>query len=294
MFGVVEQTVSLAPKAGEDYKAVAAAVQVNPMAVLLGSSCPHHLMGTKEAFVDMEPSCYVNHVRGFNGAFQVVQGHGTVTLREEDRKQILVLDVPYVPSMQANLLSAGVKLKDISVQLKGSSVKLQDHDDEILLVSALGDVLGRARYTGQVICTDLHPYSTKSTMASSGVVALQTIASATKSSPDRWHTRRAHVGVDTIKSSSKHEVTTILDIKPSAGAYLPCVSCVGGKLAQHTFLDKGSDADEALAIIHINLCGPFQVAAKDGSLYFLWLKDRNTRYVGVRLVFEKWLPVVER
>ncbi|CAI7752585.1 unnamed protein product [Closterium sp. NIES-53] len=117
------------------------------------------------------------------------------------------------------------------------------------------------------------------------------------------HARIAHVIVYTIKRSAQHEVATGLDIKPSAGAVLPCFSCIGGKLARHTFPDKGSDANEAQAIMHIDLCGPFRVAAKDGSLYFLLLKDRKTRYVWVKpvakksdvlWVFEKWLAVMEQ
>ncbi|CAI7845019.1 unnamed protein product [Closterium sp. NIES-54] len=112
------------------------------------------------------------------------------------------------------------------------------------------------------------------------VVALRAIVSATKSTPDRLHARLAHVGMDTIRSSAKHEVATGLDLKSAFGAYSPCVSCVGGKLARHTFPDQGSDADDVLAVVHINLCGPFRVAAKYGSLYFLMLKDRKTRYVG--------------
>ncbi|CAI7908940.1 unnamed protein product [Closterium sp. NIES-53] len=153
-------TVSLALKAGEDFRAVAEAVQANPMAVLLDSGCSHHLMGTKAVFVNMAPSDDVKH----------------------------------------------------------------------------------------------------------------------------------------------HEVATELNIKPSIGADPPCVSCVRGKLARHTFPDKGSNAKEALAVVHIDLCGPFRVAAKDGSLYFLLLKDCHTRFVWVMPVakksdvlreFHKWL-VVER
>ncbi|CAI7796114.1 unnamed protein product [Closterium sp. NIES-53] len=153
-------TVSLALKAGEDFRAVAEAVQANPMAVLLDSGCSHHLMGTKAVFVNMAPSDDVKH----------------------------------------------------------------------------------------------------------------------------------------------HEVATELNIKPSTGADPPCVSCVRGKLARHTFPDKCSNAKEALAVVHIDLCGPFRVAAKDGSLYFLLLKDRHTRFVWVMPVakksdvlweFHKWL-VVER
>ncbi|CAI7784808.1 unnamed protein product [Closterium sp. NIES-53] len=254
MVDVVEPTVSLASEADEDFQAVAAAKQANPMAVLLDSGCSHHLMGTKTMFVDMAPSDGVKH---------------------------------------ANLLFAG--------QLKESGVQLQGDGDEMLLVAATGEVLSRARYNGRVLCTDIRPCSMRSSPTE--VVALRTIVSETKSTPVWLHARLAHVSVDTIKSSAKHEVATGLDITPSIGEDPPCVSCVGGKLAWHTFPDKGSDAEEALAVVHIDLCVPFRVAAKDGSLFFLLLKDRHTRFVWVMSVakksdvlqeFQKWLVLVER
>ncbi|CAI7854179.1 unnamed protein product [Closterium sp. NIES-54] len=252
MVGVVEPTVSLAPEAGEDFQVVAAAVQANPMAVLLDSGCSHHLMGTKEIFVNMAPSNDVKHV-----------------------------SKPAIcwPAEGEQSAAAGRRQQD----------------------AATGEVLGRARYNGRFLCTDLRPCSTQS--SSTEVVALQTIVSATKSTPDRLHVRLVHVGVDTIKSSAKHEVATGLNIKPSIRADSPCVSCIGGKLGRHTFPDKGSDTKEALAVMHIDLCGPFRVAAKDGSLYFLLLKDRHTRFVWVMPVakksdvlreFQKWLVLVER
>ncbi|CAI7902107.1 unnamed protein product [Closterium sp. NIES-54] len=293
MVGVVEPTVSLAPVAGEDFQAVAAAVQANPMAVLLDSGCSHHLMGTKVVFVDMAPSDGVKHVRGFSRALHPVEGRGTVALQGEAGKRVLIPGVLYVLGVQANLLSAG--------QLKESGVQLKVDSNEMLLITTTGGMLGRARYTGRVLCTDLRPFSMWS--QSTEVVALRTIVSATKSTPDWLHARLAHVSVDTIKSSAKHAVATGLDITSSIGADPPCVSCVGGKLTRHTFPNKGSDAKEALAVVHIDLCGPFRVAAKDGSLYFLLLKDRHTRFVWVMPVakksdvlweFQKWLVLVER
>ncbi|CAI7850204.1 unnamed protein product [Closterium sp. NIES-54] len=205
MVGVVEPTVSLVLEAGEDFQAVAAAVQANPMAVLLDSGCSHHQMGTKVVFVDLAPRDGVKHVRGFNGALQPVKGRRTVALQGEAKKRVLIPDVLYVSGVQANLLSAG--------QLKESGVQLQGDGDEMLLVAATGEVLGRARYTGKVLSTDLRPCSTRS--PSTEVVALRTIVSAMKSTPDRLYARLAHIGIDTIKSSAKHEVATGLDITPS-------------------------------------------------------------------------------
>ncbi|CAI7786145.1 unnamed protein product [Closterium sp. NIES-54] len=98
MVGVVEPTVSLAPEAGKDFQAVAAAVQANLMAVLLDNSCSHHLMGTKAIFVNMAPSDGVKHVRGFNGALQPVEGRRTIALQGEVGKQVLIPDM-YVPGV---------------------------------------------------------------------------------------------------------------------------------------------------------------------------------------------------
>ncbi|CAI7858059.1 unnamed protein product [Closterium sp. NIES-53] len=131
MVGVAEPTVSLAPEASKDFHAVAAAVQANPMAVLLDSSCFHHLMGTKAVFINMAPSEGVKHVRGFNGALQLVEGRGTVALQGEAEKRVFILDVLYVLVVQANLLSAG--------QLKESGVQLQGDGDEMLLVAETRD-----------------------------------------------------------------------------------------------------------------------------------------------------------
>ncbi|CAI7908803.1 unnamed protein product [Closterium sp. NIES-54] len=140
MVDLVESTLSLAPEAGEDFHAVSAAVQANPMAVLLNSGCSHHLMGTKAVFVDMAPSDSVKHVRGFNGALQPVEGRGTVALQGEAGKRVLIPDVLHVPGVHANLLSAG--------QLKESGVQLKGDDNEMLLITATGKVLNQARYTG--------------------------------------------------------------------------------------------------------------------------------------------------
>ncbi|CAI7800367.1 unnamed protein product [Closterium sp. NIES-54] len=295
LVGAVEPTISLAPEAGEDFQAMVADVQANPAVVLLDSGCSHHLMGTKEVFVDLQSSDDVKCERGFNGALQDVQGRGTVALQGEAVRQVLIHDVLYVPGVRANLLLAG--------QLKENGVKLHEDGDGMLLVSAAGDVLGRASYIGRVLCTDLRFCSAKSTTPTTEVVALRAIVLVTKSTPDRLHARLAHVGMNTIRSSAKHGVTTRLNLKSASCANLPCVSCVGGKLVRHTFPNQGTDADDVLAVVHVDLCGPFRVAAKDGSLYFLLLKDRKTRYVWVRpvakkldalLEFVQWLAETER
>ncbi|CAI7802499.1 unnamed protein product, partial [Closterium sp. NIES-53] len=242
MVGVVEPTVSLVPEAGEDFQAVAAAVQANPMAVLLDNGCSHHQMGTKAVFVDMAPSDGVKHVRGFNGALQVAE-----------------------PSLYKGRPGSGSSSR--------TSSTFREYNRTCC-----------ARLSTLYRTSPLHRPSPCSTRPSSTkVVALRTIVSATKSTPDRLHASLTHVGVDTIKSSATHAVATGLDIMPSTRADPPCVSCVEGKLTRHTFPTKGSNGEEALAVVHIDLiatldsCG--QPVAKKSDV----LRE-----------FQKWLVLVER
>ncbi|CAI7806945.1 unnamed protein product, partial [Closterium sp. NIES-53] len=291
---VVEQTplVVLEPEAGEGLQAVAAAVKANPSVVLLDSGCSHHLMGDRSAFVEMSSGGSIKQVTGFNGALQEVQGRGTVALLGEGGRRVLVPEVLYVPGVQASLLSAG--------QLRDSGVQLLDAGDVTLLRAPDGSLLGRAEFKGRVLCTNFQPCSTQ--QQEGKTVALRTLATGVRSKGDLWHARMAHVGTDAIERTAAHGSVKGLDLEKGGKSGIPCVSCVGGKITRHTFPSVGEE-DELLGVVHADLCGPFREAAKDGSRYFLVLKDCKTRYVwayplaqksDALAAFQKWLPMVER
>ncbi|CAI7903208.1 unnamed protein product [Closterium sp. NIES-54] len=292
---VVEQTplVVLEPEAGEGLQAVAAAVKANPSVVLLDSGCSHHLMGDRSAFVEMSSGGSIKQVTGFNGALQEVQGRGTVALLGEGGRRVLVPDVLYVPGVQASLLSAG--------QLRDSGMQLLDAGDVTLLRAPDGSLLGRAEFKGRVLCTNFQPCSTQ--QQEDETVALRTLATGVRSKGDLWHARMAHVGIDAIERTAAHGSVKGLDLEKGGKSGIPCVSCVGGKITRHTFPSVGEEEDELLGVVHADLCGPFREAAKDGSRYFLVLKDRKTRYVwayplaqksDALAAFQKWLPMAER
>ncbi|CAI7849418.1 unnamed protein product [Closterium sp. NIES-54] len=292
---VVEQTplVVLEPEAGEGLQAVAAAVKPNPSVVLLDSGCSHHLMGDRSAFVEMSSGGSIKQVNRFNGALQEVQGRGTVALLGEGGTRVLVPDVLYVPGVQASLLSTG--------QLRDSGVQLLDAGDVTLLRAPDGSLLGRAEFKGRVLCTKFQPCSTQ--QQEGETVALRTLATGMRSKGDLWHARMAHVAIDAIERTAAHGSVKGLDLEKGGKSGIPCVSCVGGKITRHTFPSVGEEEDELLGVVHADLCGPFREAAKDGSHYFLVLKDRKTRYVwayplaqksDALAAFQKWLPMAER
>ncbi|CAI7873257.1 unnamed protein product [Closterium sp. NIES-54] len=264
--------VMLEPKAREGLQAVAAAVKANPSVVLLDSGCSHHLMGDRSAFVEMSSSGSIKHVIGFNGTPQEVQGRGTVAL-----------------------------LGDGGRRLRDSDVQLLDAGDVTLLRVPDGSLLGRAEFKGRVLCTNFQPCLTQ--QQEGETVALRTLATGVRSKVDTWHARLAHVGVDAIERTVAHGSVTSLELEKGGKSGMPCVSCVGGMITRHTFPSVGEEEDELLGVVHADLCGPFCEAAKDGSRYFLVLKDRKTRYVwayplakksDALAAFQKWLPMAER
>ncbi|CAI7798431.1 unnamed protein product [Closterium sp. NIES-53] len=247
-----ETPISLAPEAGEDFQAVAAAMHANPSVVLLNSDCSHYLIGDRNAFVGMQDGGDMSHVHRFNGGVQPVRfGH--------------------------------------------------DRTDETVLLSMNGTVFARTRYTGWVLCTTLRPFVPRSSDPVE-TVALWAIVSSIRDSMDKWYARLAHVGIDTINKTAVHRVATGLEITSWSGADPLCVSCVRGKLVRHTFSQEGKESANVLGVVQVDVCGPFRVAAKDGSRYFL-LKYRKTRFVWTYPLvqksdalkrFRKWLPMVER
>ncbi|CAI7777065.1 unnamed protein product [Closterium sp. NIES-53] len=181
------------------------------------------------------------------------------------RKQVLIPDLLYVPGVRANLLSAG--------QLKENGVMLQEDGDGMLLVS--GDVHRACPLYGPASVLD----------------EVDVAYDGGRGPGDDCLGNKVDAGQDACEALRTSAWT------PSRARQST------RKLARHTFPDQGSDADNVLAVVHIYLCGPFQVAAKDCSLYFLLLKDHKTRYMWMRPVakklnalqeFVQWLAVAER
>ncbi|CAI7779329.1 unnamed protein product [Closterium sp. NIES-53] len=221
--------------------------------VLLSPTSP--MGGDRSTFVEMSSVGGTKHVIEFNGAPQKVQGRGTIALLGDGGRRVLVLDVLYVPGVQASLLSAG--------QLRDSGVQLLDAGDVTLLRAPDGSLLGHAEFKGRVLCTNFQPCSTQ--QQEGETVALRSLATGVRSKVENWHARLAHVGVDAIEHTAAHGSVTSLELEKGGKSGMPCFSCVGGKITRHTFPSVGEEEDELLGVVHADLCGPFREAAKDGS-----------------------------
>ena len=60
------------------------------------------------------------------------------------------------------------------------------------------------------------------------------------------------------------------------------------KMAKLSFIGHGERATKILALVHINMCSPFNVQARGGYLYFIIFTDDFSRYDFVYLMHHKY------
>ena len=57
-----------------------------------------------------------------------------------------------------------------------------------------------------------------------------------------------------------------------------CVSCLLGKMTKSPFTGKGERANEVFELIHNDVCGPMNISARDGYVYFITFTYDLSRY----------------
>ena len=67
-------------------------------------------------------------------------------------------------------------------------------------------------------------------------------------------------------------------------SYLVCESYLQEKMIKLPFVGQGERTTEILALVHIDVCGPFDVQVRGGYLYFITFTDDFSRYMFVYLM----------
>ena len=98
-----------------------------------------------------------------------------------------------------------------------------------------------------------------------------------------WHLRLGHVNLDRINRLVKEGPLKELKV-----SFLPvCESCLEGKMTKRPFSTKDERAKEPLELIHLDICGPFNVQAHGGYEYFVTVIDDYSRYGYIYLMQRK-------
>ena len=97
-----------------------------------------------------------------------------------------------------------------------------------------------------------------------------------------WHARLGH-----IKQERIHKLARESLLGPLTKFKLPiCENCLVGKAARKPF-GKGIRTERLLQLIHSDFCGPINIRAKYGALYFITFIDDYSYFGHVYLISHK-------
>nr|GEV97508.1 integrase, catalytic region, zinc finger, CCHC-type, peptidase aspartic, catalytic [Tanacetum cinerariifolium] len=122
-------------------------------------------------------------------------------------------------------------------------------------------------------------------MASASPICLMACATPTKSW--LWHQRLNHFNFDTINDLAKNDLVFGLPKFKYAKEHL-CPSCEQGKGKRASHPPKPVlNSKQRLHLLHMDLCGPMQVASINGKRYVLVIVDDYSRYTSVHFLITK-------
>jgi transposase InsO family protein len=104
--------------------------------------------------------------------------------------------------------------------------------------------------------------------------------------PWLWHARYGHISFHALRLLAKESMVRGLPMIDQVDRL--CESCLVAKQRRAPFPAEASfRADQALQLLHGDLCGPISPSTFAGKNYFLLLVDDHTRYMWVVLIKSK-------
>ena len=98
-----------------------------------------------------------------------------------------------------------------------------------------------------------------------------------------WHLRLGHIAEDRLNKLEKFGLLSLLTFE----SYPVCESCLQGKMTKLPFVGNGERATDLLALVHTDVCSPFDVPARGNFVYFITFTDDMSRYGYVFLMKHK-------
>lgn len=181
-------------------------------------------------------------------------GQANITTIVNNQKfDIVVNDVLYVPKLSTNLLSVSQLTK------RGNRVVFTDQGCQIY--NRNGTLISTADLVNNMYKLNLN--KPKSSFLATAV------------SGDIWHRRFGHINYKDL--SLMQDAVNGMDIKGKLNNRQPCDVCCEGKQCRLPFKNVGTRATQVLETVHADLCGPMEVSSLGGSKYYFLLEDDFSR-----------------
>lgn len=236
---------------------------------IVDSGATKHIVRDREGFLDFHRfSVGSQTVMLGNGSEEDVLGTGTYQLKLRGGNKLLLHDALYAPGVQSCLVSV------ISLLKLGFVFNFSSDSLDILYH---GDVFGHGILNNGFFVLDLDDFYDNN--PSFALVSRFNIDSESV----KWHARLGHVGQERMNRLAKDGLLDQL-----TRVKLPrCEPCLAGKATKKPF-GKASRASSPLDLIHSDICGPLNVKARHGAVYFLTFIDDYSRFGYVYLLSHRY------
>jgi transposase InsO family protein len=240
----------------------------------IDSAASSHICGNLDLFetIDDIPPITIETASG--DAFRATKrGTIDITIRSDMSSglkdiPITLMDVIYVPKLNANLLSVG--------RMTGAGVDVMFNKNHSTLsidniVFARGSKINNL-FAYEAITSILPHEQAKSSIEPSEATI--------------WHYRLAHTSYSTIEKMSNFKTVIGLPPKMSFDSTIQCSNCPHGKQTRAPF-QKVEDLPTNIGdIVASDICGPFESSIGGYRYFVIWI-DLKTRYVSIEFLKNK-------
>jgi transposase InsO family protein len=221
-------------------------------------------------------------IRWGNGSSSQAVAEGTISLGRTPitNKLVVIERVLCVPDAKANLLSVAQATR------QGCQFSFTADTCSITLG---GDLVAVAHREGTAYVLRSSPYPLKPQTPKPGNLESNNafIGTAPKETPDLWHRRTGHLGMDNL-ARLVNMVTgiNVTQDQVKQAATEPCDACFKGKQSRLPFGDSNYTSTAPLQLVHMDLCGPMDPTL-GGARYMATFLDDYTGLSVVELLQSK-------
>ena len=232
---------------------------------VMDSGASHHMTPHRTAFVDFQPC--TGQVKAYGGQHLPVEGIGRVVLSQHTpHRDILptrfqLHDVLYCPSAEHSLLSISRAMK------AGAGIGGDDSSLILYLPRTIGyplPLVGHLNSLDLFIC----PAAVCTPMLGTSMLAA-------KATPEVWHRRFGHLGMENLMRLPS--MVRGMELEGPA-ARTPCETCLESKQHKQPHPPSTRESHAPLELVHSDVCGPMEGSLSTRKSYFITLLDDFTGY----------------
>jgi transposase InsO family protein len=265
------------PKKVNDLLALVSAINVSSSVFLtesnplwtMDSGATDHIAKDRDAFVDYRRLPYgARWIYVGNNSRVEVKGIGSCKLIMRGGRTLILHDVLFAPEIRRNLVSVLVLIK------LGFTVNFYKDGLNLFLDSSF--------YGSGYILNGFIVLDVINNKSNNVCFSMFTSTNESLNDMNAWHARLGHIGQQRMQRLAKEGLLgNINKVELST-----CEYCLIGKTSRKPF-GKGTRADSPLKLIHSDICGPMNIRARHGAIYFITFIDDFTRFGYVYLISHK-------